>query len=159
MLASTSQEGLCPLCYEPIHRGGRAKKEWLKTKVSAYKWCVGFLGSRSDREFLTVTFMISQSIINQFLVKSLTVVYSYHMQYFHGGYCRGTVPSIFIYSTTPHFQGSAGRPGSPSHPRLKSEPSLGIRLILRNEKKSKGENAINAPSGSTSKGSRMYPIR
>lgn len=30
--------GLCPICFEPIRRGGADRAEWLAMKVSAYKW-------------------------------------------------------------------------------------------------------------------------
>lgn len=30
--------GLCPICIEPLSRGGEDKKLWLAMKFSAFKW-------------------------------------------------------------------------------------------------------------------------
>ncbi|KAJ7186725.1 hypothetical protein C8R46DRAFT_1273573 [Mycena filopes] len=35
--SAADKTGLCPICVEPVHRGGEGKKVWLGTKFSAFK--------------------------------------------------------------------------------------------------------------------------
>lgn len=53
---------LCPICYEEPTRGGEGRQEWNHTKTSQHKWVPGFL----------VPWTL------------LTLLTSYHMQYYHG---------------------------------------------------------------------------
>lgn len=68
--SGSDKVGLCPICIEPISRGGQGTKLFLKTKVSAYS------------QYSMVAVMI---ILIELTYPTLSVS-DYHMQYYHGMY-------------------------------------------------------------------------